>query len=141
MTERACACCRLVQPLEAFYVDRAKPLGRTYRCKVCVRVAQKRLSQSPSSIAAQAAKMRKRNYGITSEQYQAFLVDQGGVCAICQRPEDAKHKGSARSLSVDHDHGTGRIRGLLCRSCNAGIGFLNDDANLLARAIKYLISG
>ena len=80
-----------------------------------------------------------RQYGLTPEQYEAMLAAQGGVCAICGQPETARNRsGQLRALSVDHDHGTGRIRGLLCASCNRGIGYLGDDLATLAAAMKYL---
>lgn len=71
-------------------------------------------------------------YGITNQDYSILLNNQNGVCAICgEDPGD-------RRLSIDHDHQTGRIRGLLCRNCNSGIGLLKDNAQILARASHYL---
>ncbi len=55
----------------------------------------------------------QRNYRITLEEYQALLLAQGGVCAVCEKPQK-----SGRKLAVDHDHETGLVRGLLCQSCN-----------------------
>jgi hypothetical protein len=63
---------------------------------------------------------RKRLYGLTEEQYQVQLRRQGGICALCRKPETAK--GGFTRLGVDHDHSTGRPRGLLCISCNISIG-------------------
>src|SRR5207253_2176895 len=64
----------------------------------------------------------KRTFGLTIEQYESMLAAQGGGCAICGRPprEDI-------SLHVDHDHETGRVRGLLCFDCNATLGKAADD--------------
>jgi len=76
--------------------------------------------------------MLKRRYGITLEQYEAMLESQNGKCAIC--------KGdclTGRNLAVDHDHETGKVRGLLCSKCNQGLGQLN-NIELLQRAIDYL---
>lgn len=78
----------------------------------------------------------KKMFGITLDQYEAMVAAQGGVCAIC----GGTHKdGSA--LCVDHCHGTDRIRGLLCHRCNRAIGFFEDNADLMARAIAYLRPG
>lgn len=74
----------------------------------------------------------QHSYGITSERYDAMLHDQHGVCAICGKAERSK------PLSVDHDHETGFIRGLLCQNCNTGLGMFNDSIRLLAGAIVYL---
>jgi hypothetical protein len=73
---------------------------------------------------------RKCRYGITSEEYDALMVVQDGRCAICGRGDE--------DLSVDHSHSTGIIRGLLCRLCNAGIGFLQDNPDLTQKATDYL---
>lgn len=70
-------------------------------------------------------------YGITKEQYQKAFKKQGGKCAVCG-------KKSHYALVVDHDHSTGKFRGLLCRSCNVAIGNLGDDADGLRRALRYL---
>lgn len=76
---------------------------------------------------------RLRIYGLTPEQYDALLQQQDGVCAICR--EKCR---TGQRLSVDHDHATGRIRGLLCRNCNLGIGHLGDSADRIASALAYL---
>ncbi|AOQ27515.1 endonuclease VII [Rhodococcus phage Espica] len=76
-------------------------------------------------------------YGITEDEYQAIYEFQGGRCYFCQR---AKGTGRKR-LSVDHDHETGMVRGLLCKSCNRDVlGHLRDDPNAFQRAIDYLAS-
>lgn len=83
-------------------------------------------------------KERERKFGVTSEYYSQMLREQNGVCAICGKPETATRLGVVKSLSVDHCHATGRIRGLLCSDCNTGIGKLKDDVKILQNAIQYL---
>lgn len=62
-------------------------------------------------------------YGITREQYDNLFEQQGGLCAICKQPETVKTgAGVIRRLAVDHDHDTGRVRGLLCYRCNTTLG-------------------
>lgn len=76
-----------------------------------------------------------RTYGITSEDYQAIYEFQGGKCAICQRAT-----GASKRLSVDHDHKTGEVRGLLCTPCNRDVlGHLRDSVSSLLRAVRYLL--
>jgi len=75
----------------------------------------------------------KAIYGITFEQFTFMLQLQNGVCAICKQPESRNQR-----LSVDHDHETGQVRGLLCFACNAGIGFLQDSSEVLEKAKQYL---
>lgn len=79
------------------------------------------------------AKMLER-YGITPEIYDRMLADQGGVCAICRRPER-----DGVSLAVDHCHSSSAVRGLLCHMCNRGIGQLADDPDRLLAAAAYLL--
>lgn len=73
-----------------------------------------------------AAYNRYRNYGLSVEEYERLLREQGGVCAICRHPE--------KELGVDHVHKTGRVRALLCLNCNLAIGHLYEDP-LRARAL------
>lgn len=80
----------------------------------------------------------KRNYGISLADYSSMLQSQGDVCAICERPEEGYLRGRLRTLAVDHDHVTGRVRGLLCTHCNRALGSARDDPAILLRAIRYL---
>lgn len=73
---------------------------------------------------------RKKKYGLTSEQFQNMFAEQCGRCAICLTPLARPH--------VDHNHATGRVRGLLCAKCNCGIGQLQDSPDLLLAAALYL---
>lgn len=81
----------------------------------------------------------KREYGITLDDYNKMLQEQNGLCAICGERETIKNKnGTLSELCVDHDHITGKIRGLLCRECNGALGKFNDNIEILKSAIKYL---
>ena len=79
-------------------------------------------------------------YGITQNDYVEMLLDQKGVCAICNLPETIvdKRSGQVQLLSIDHDHTTGKVRGLLCTQCNHGIGKFKDSITVLQSAIDYL---
>ena len=76
----------------------------------------------------------KAAFGITSEQFDEMLEVQGGRCAIC-RTDEPKGRGV---WHVDHDHATGKIRALLCYSCNWVLGKVKDDTGLLKEMISYL---
>jgi len=82
--------------------------------------------------------MLRRYEGMTIESFDAMLAVQNGVCAICQKPETATRNGVVRWLSVDHDHGTNAVRGLLCSDCNTAIGLLGDSPTRLRAAADYL---
>ncbi len=74
-------------------------------------------------------------YNLTAEAYQALLEAQNYKCKICGAERSDKKK---KNLSVDHNHNTGQIRGLLCTNCNQMLGFAKDNPTILLRAIQYL---
>lgn len=80
----------------------------------------------------------KNVYGITLEEFEILEKSQEGVCAICKKTETWVRDGKVFRLSVDHCHDTGKIRGLLCKACNTGIGYFLHDPELLQAAIRYL---
>ena len=82
----------------------------------------------------------QRKYGIDLEFYRYLLEKQNGVCALCGKPETTIRHGKIIGLAVDHDHVTGKVRGLLCRKCNVSLGFFGDDIERLEKAIAYLKS-
>lgn len=73
-------------------------------------------------------------YGISVVEYQRLFVKYGNKCGICRKPESANNK----VLSVDHDHKSGKVRGLLCNRCNKSLGFLQDNPELAFKIVKYL---
>jgi hypothetical protein len=81
----------------------------------------------------------KSVYGITLKDYDNMLKNQKGVCAICGEKETRKNRytGICR-LHIDHDHKTGKVRGLLCHACNFGIAAFNDNSILFDKAKEYL---
>jgi hypothetical protein len=82
----------------------------------------------------------KHRYNITLEEYNNLVIKQNGVCAICKEPEtsiDPRNK-RKRILSVDHNHQTGQVRGLLCILCNQAIGMLKEKSDNFLNASKYL---
>lgn len=89
------------------------------------------LPKSNRQIVKGEFRRRLGRYGITTERYEDLLRSQGGLCAVC-RDKDSL------SLVVDHDHATGRVRGLLCHRCNTAIGFLQDNSVGVRRALEYL---
>ncbi len=81
----------------------------------------------------------KKSYGITLDDYNRMLKEQDYKCAICTLPNDAVcGSGGPRAMCVDHDHATGKVRGILCDACNRGLGKLKDSVDNLQWAINYL---
>lgn len=92
-----------------------------------------RLRRGPEKTAILDRKTKlKMNYGMTLADFDALLLKQGDVCAICFGPK------GARQWHVDHDHKTGAVRGILCNNCNTGLGLFKENQVSLARAIEYL---
>lgn len=79
----------------------------------------------------------RRLYGISSFEYDEMLKRQSGGCAICGSTAPGASTKRKR-FDVDHSHATGKVRGLLCQSCNLGLGKFKDDLNYLRAAILYL---
>ena len=77
----------------------------------------------------------KRCYGMTLEQFEGMLVEQGGVCAVCRKDDPGGRHGQ---FHVDHCHDSGKVRGLLCDACNRMLGFARDNERTLNRAGEYL---
>ena len=70
--------------------------------------------------------MLKQRFGITVDQLNLMIEQQNNLCGICNQSETALHGMEIRNLSIDHNHETGKIRSLLCRSCNLLIGNAKD---------------
>jgi hypothetical protein len=81
---------------------------------------------------------RRYVYGVTNDELEQMLIAQDGRCALCPRDIAFDHPRRSRRPNVDHDHSTGKIRGLLCLPCNTGIGLLQDSPSLLEKAAAYL---
>lgn len=106
------------------------------KAKALARAKKRRISQ-PSAVRNGLLMF---HYNLSLEQYNMFLNAQNGKCAICCNVETTKDKrtGKVKNLFVDHDHSTGVVRGLLCGSCNSGLGYFKDMPISLMAAIQYL---
>lgn len=99
-----------------------------YICRECARKYER------GNFEGRLASRLKYQYGLSVEDYKGLLSKQNNSCAICNSPPTGRWD----SFHVDHDHKTGKVRGLLCHHCNTGIGNLKDDVQLLESAINYL---
>lgn len=118
--------------IEKFYVD-TKGRRTNKVCRECHKQQCKDRWHAKPELDRQASRSYK--YGITPEQYKDMHETQQGKCAICNTEPKTK-----RGLHVDHDHGTGKVRGLLCHGCNVALGSFKEDVTLLNKAIEYLRS-
>lgn len=124
---KRCPDCKQFKPLEDFPRNRNCKDGRHTYCKVCNNARSK---ESRDRLHGGSRHYHlKRRYGIGADEVDAMITEQGGVCAVCGRP-DPEH--------VDHDHATGAVRGILCFNCNGGLGQFGDDQDRLVSAALYL---
>src|ERR1035437_4775008 len=114
---KPCLGCKTEKRSSEFNRDRGAEDGLSTYCKRC-----------------HSVRNRMAKYGVTDEWYQAVLAAQSGGCSICK----AKKPGGRGSWHVDHDHSTGKNRGLLCHSCNLLLGHAKDSTEILQNAIDYL---
>ena len=161
-----CPKCKTEKPFEDFYFTRGRRHRLSGECKPChrerfriagywknrsperkrqVREVHRRWYIKKRSDPAKVEQDRQRNrdhqrkkvYGITSEDFNALLQAQNDRCAICKSlPTQRSTKENV--LHVDHCHNTGKVRGLLCLSCNHGLGKFRDSPTLLRQAAEYL---
>ena len=105
------------------------PVFREYRLEA----TRKYRGKFPERVKVQNRSSKLAMYGLSDEAYNEMRAEQNGLCALCK-----KRDGGRRGLFVDHDHETGEVRGLLCHSCNTGLGMLGDNVAGLEKAIAYL---
>jgi hypothetical protein len=138
---KTCCICGERKHFDLFYNFKNKSDNKSYRCKSCDDKAKKKWSDSNPERAYRS--MRERNlkarFGMTLEDYEKLLREQGGKCAICEATEN-NTVGERKdwNFAVDHDHETGKVRGLLCNNCNRGLGLLRDSEELLRKAANYI---
>jgi len=134
---KTCSKCGESKQLINFNKRSASKDGHTARCTTCIYTkALKTRMENPESTRGNNLKQR---FNMSIAEYNEIFLKQKGKCAICELAETSvDSKGNIKWLSVDHHHGNGDIRGLLCNSCNTGIGLLQDSAKLMRSAIKYL---
>lgn len=109
--------------------------GKTFRvCITCERARQKaaKRAKADADPLYHRGLWLKYAYGMTLDQYDELLESQGGVCAACRGTCSKEY------LSVDHDHETGEVRGLLCSTCNLALGYVKDSVDLMRSLIAYL---
>lgn len=120
-----CSRCDTIQPIESFGKNRSTQDGRTTYCKPCHNLAGR---ESRDRAGGAREYHPRRRYGITGADFDAMVEAQGGTCAVCDgKPEH-----------VDHDHKTGRVRGILCFNCNQALGNVRDDLTVLQGLMDYL---
>lgn len=127
MNAKTCAACRLSKYEDQFPRQGAR--GRHSYCKACYNARYRGARRRATPPEVRRAQNFKSRYGLTPEDVEAMVQRQGGVCAICTE--------ILEDPCVDHDHSTGKVRGILCHRCNLGLGLIEDE-RFRAAAIAYL---
>jgi hypothetical protein len=129
---RPCTSCKRQQPLD-FLIRGLGEGSRSHFCQSCW--GETVTLYAPRQANGETLdRYYQRTYGIGLDEYGERYLRQQGKCAIC-----CKRPTVAEPLAVDHDHETGAVRGLLCRSCNVGLGCFTDNVAHMGRAIAYLM--
>lgn len=150
-TEKKCSKCKKVKPLDAFHNSKKGFLYKQGACKPCQKAnLVQRHKQHPERYKQLQREWRNNNkeknrriglrarlkacYGITPEEYEERLKLQEGKCCIC----NTDTPGGQGGFHIDHCHTEGYVRGLLCSTCNVGLGHFRDSPELLIKAANYL---
>lgn len=115
---------------------------KTKYCKQCLSINQIRRNKlNPDRVKLYNKKAKlKKLFGLSYDEYLSMKETQKNLCLICKMPESDIDKRTMlpRELAVDHCHTTGKVRGLLCKTCNLGLGYFNDNPKFLEIALNYL---
>lgn len=152
-----CSGCNNTKELIEFHIDKSEKDGHRFQCKICRNSKQRKYAkdnpgiiktrnkekkdsrkayyQSDRGIESSRRSHLKRKYNMTLEDYNKLSEQQAGRCKICNKEESSKKN---KFLCVDHNHSTGKIRGLLCNTCNRALGLFQDDITILYNAFIYL---
>ncbi len=137
--QKECSRCHQIKPLSDFAKRKGRKIGAVSRCKQCHRETDPKRNTyvkgryPEKSLEYRRNKTLLRYYGISLADYDVMLASQGGTCKVCHGPSLGKGR-----YHVDHDHVTGKIRGLLCHKCNVALGMVHDNVEHLKALIAYL---
>lgn len=146
---KKCSRCEVDKPFTEFHKKKERKDGLTSECKACQSKWQKEFYSDPINKqkridrqSTKEAKIRAREYdlkskyGITSADYEEMLKSQDSKCKTCGTNVPGGR--STKYFHVDHCHDSGKIRGLLCSSCNKALGLLKESISTLENLIKYI---
>ena len=142
-TCKACGKIKIFTDFQVYskYKDKIEdPKYYNKTCRKCHTLkTNKWQKENPKKVAlSHRKKFFKHKYNISLQQYDEMVEKQENKCLICSKNPDQTSRTINKILHVDHCHKTGKVRGLLCFSCNTALGFLNDDTALFEKCIDYL---
>ena len=137
---RECSVCQKYKLLNTdnFFRSSIAIAGFGYRCKPCDKIAKSNWYKKNKERATMSSKNRtwKHKFGVTVEWYKTQLMAQNGCCAICRSDKNKGRFGTY--FVIDHNHSSGKIRGLLCNTCNRTLGMFKEDPAILRRGAEYI---
>ena len=143
MKTRQCSSCGVEKNLYEDFYKQAKTRahraeGYLTQCKFCVLEKNRMAHAKPKNKQKIWENKLQYRYGITKQDYENLFTKQKGCCAICNTDNPSAKSKKHKYFSVDHCHQTGKIRGLLCATCNSASGLLGDCPLIIAKASSYL---
>lgn len=143
MKQRICSKCKVEKPINEFHQRNSQSNAYRGECKNCrLEKGRERNFLKREEISL---RRKERTHGIDPITYTKMLKEQKNSCAICKIPFEDKllilsdgRRITRYTAAIDHNHETGKIRGLLCNSCNVGLGYFKDNPTYLQRSIIYL---
>lgn len=155
--KKRCGICQIYLPIDEFGKDKSNKDGLCHCCKVCRATQQREYRKKNPEIIKKIREKRKplqkeynnrpeikrkiadqflrKSFNLSIDDYEKMLTLQNGVCYICKGEETSVRNSR---LAVDHNHKTGKIRGLLCSNCNRALGLFKDDKKIILAAANYL---
>lgn len=132
---KTCCKCKVKKPQSEFNKNSTKSDGLQNQCKSCnkIRVINKYKNDPETAAFKRFVRKLKTKFNISIEEYNTLKLKQNNCCAIC----DAQLETGMNS-HLDHNHVTGKVRGLLCRWCNLMLGHAKDNTQTLKNAVEYL---
>lgn len=146
---KTCSKCNQIKDLSSFHKKKTGALGVKAECIDCCRLWQSQHYSKPQNKQKRLDRQKKAEYqlyirsfrlkakfNLSLDQYDSMLANQNGICKTCGTDKPGGNKGVY--FHVDHCHATGKVRGLLCSSCNTALGLVKDNIETLKKLIEYL---
>lgn len=131
---KICIECKVEKPVSDFFRDKENKTGYKNQCKVCKYTRRNKIGRKETKTQRRKW-MLKSVYGITAQQFESMVIEQNNKCKLCGASAET---GAYKTLYVDHNHVTGKIRSLLCGYCNTGLGMFKESPELLIKASQYV---
>lgn len=135
MTKKKCSGCKKIKLLSEFTKRKTSKDGYHCWCKLCTnKYAKNYIKQHPDRAKKWDRKYNlKHRCGLQQDEFLQISKKQKGKCLICKK--------KVVRLCIDHNHKTGKVRGLLCQNCNAALGMVDENINVLKDMIRYIKNG